>query len=405
MGSYDMLKRKDVTMLLLVSIVHSAGACLWDSDTPQDEALGLPEVVAAITGRFERNPPLYYEMRLARVSKHLQMHPEDLAAYDDAGVSCDRLGRGDEAISWMERKYERMLPDSDEDTNHLYRYHANLGTFMIHQWLRRGADRSKIEVVRAARRHIARAIEINPDAHFGREAYQLRAMDWLISPPQEKTEYHPNLLGWRFGDIYGTETEPGEANDAVRALSGLIMLGNAWESVDVFHSLNVALQRDSLGYERGRNGGRNTLAYFAWLRCVELIDAGKRSLYPNSPTGEALKSTLYAPDFVRADLVLDPAFTEMRKDADEWHARRMEFMIKRLEAGRHPDTDPDFWTGYVESPAPKLPAISVPQAFSEHQMRKVVLFVVAVCLMALVPVVMIWSRFRRSRIGSNASTP
>ena len=65
------------------------------------------------------------------------------------------------------------------------------------------------------------------------------------------------------------------------------MLGNAWESVDIFHALNVALQRDSLGYERGREGGRNTLAYLAWLRCRELIDAGKGSMLPDAPKGEA----------------------------------------------------------------------------------------------------------------------
>ncbi len=204
-----------------------------------------------------------------------------------------------------------------------------------------------MDVVRAAREQIARAVDVNPNAHFGRENYQLRAMDWILSPPSERTEFHPNLLGWRFSDIYGTETEPSEADEAVRALSGLIVLGNAWESVDIFHALNVALQRDSFGYERGRDGGRNTLAYFAWLRCVELIDAGQRSLYPDSPTGEKLKSSLYAPDFVRPDLVLDPAFTKLRLEADEWHARRMEFMNVRLETGSHPDTDPEFWEGYV----------------------------------------------------------
>ena len=39
---------------------------------------------------------------------HLQSHPEDLAAYDDAGVACDRLGRGDEAIAWMEKKRAQL---------------------------------------------------------------------------------------------------------------------------------------------------------------------------------------------------------------------------------------------------------------------------------------------------------
>ena len=81
----------------------------------------------------------------------------------------------------------------------------------------------------------------------------------------------------------------------MRGLAGLVVLGNAWESVDIFHALNVALQRDSLGYARGRDGGRNTLAYFAWLRCRELIDAGKGSMLPDAPKGEALKALLPGP--------------------------------------------------------------------------------------------------------------
>lgn len=361
-----MLSRVSVASLLVLFLTRSMTACLWDRDTPQDEAQGVPDVVTALTGRFERNPPLYYEMRLTRVEKYLQDHPEDLAAYDDAGVACDRLGRGDEAIAWMERKLKQMQTENAANQKHFYRYHANLGTFMVHQWLRQGADRSQIEVVRAAREQIALAIKINPRAHFGREAYQLRAMDWIIFPPDKRTQYHPNLLGWSFNDIYGELTEPSEADEAVRALSGLVILGNAWESVDIFHALNVALQRDSVGYERGRDGGRNTLAYFAWLRCHELIDAGQRSLYPGSPTGEALKSILPAPDFVAAELLLDPAFAELRAEAESWHANRIEFMNLRLKAGRHPDTDSDFWDGYIESPAPQLPSVSVPEAYSAH---------------------------------------
>ena len=215
-------------------------------------------------------------------------------------------------------------------------------------------------------------------------------MDWIISPPNDRTQYHPNLLGWSFGDIYGELTEPSEADEAVRALAGLVILGNAWESVDIFHALNVALQRDSVGYERGRDGGRNTLAYFAWLRCRELIDAGQRSLYPGSPTGEALKSMLPAPDFVEAELLLDPAFAELRAEAESWHANRIEFMNRRLKAGRHPDTDPSFWDGYSESPAPQLPSVSVPEAYYANlawRQRMVVLVMIVSFSAVLVCVV------------------
>ena len=181
------MKRTLTALALLLGLPLSVAACLWDRDTPADEARGLPEVVAVLTGRFERNPPLFYEMRLDRVTDHLQSHPEDLAAYDDAGVACDRLGRGDEAISWMEKKraqLDGLDASRPEVKEQLYRYHANLGTFLVHRWVRQGADRAKIDEVKAARDEIARAIEINPNAHFGREKYQLRALEWIIDPPK-----------------------------------------------------------------------------------------------------------------------------------------------------------------------------------------------------------------------------
>lgn len=371
-----------VTFAFLVGLPLSVTACLWDRDTPAEEAKGMPEVVAVLTGRFERNPPLYYEMRLARVALHLQSHPDDLAAYDDAGVACDRLGLGDEAISWMDKKrveLDKLDASRPEVREHRYRYHANLGTFLVHRWASQGADRARIDEVEAACEEIARALEINPDAHFGREKYQLQAMKWIVSPPPaDRSQYLPNLLDWSFHDMYGESTEPEEADEAVRGLAGLVVLGNAWMSVDVFHALNVALQRNSLGFERGRDGGRNSLAYFAWLRCIELVDSGQNSYLPDAPKGEKLKALLYRPDFTKADLLLDPAFRDLRAEADAWHAERVAFMSQRLDAGRHPDTDASFWEGYADRPAPKMPTISVPDAYDAWLARRVKLFTLVV---------------------------
>jgi hypothetical protein len=86
-------------------------------------------------------------------------------------------------------------------------------------------------------------------------------------------------------------------------------------------------------------------------------------MLPDAPKGEALKAILPKPDFVMAETLLDPAFVKLRAEADAWHAARTAFMMERLEAGRHPDTDPHFWDGYTERPAPGLPATSVPHAY------------------------------------------
>ena len=171
------MRRTLTALALMLGLPLSVAACLWDRDTPANEAKRMPEVVAVLTGRFERNPPLFYRIRLARVTAQLQSHPEDLAGYDDAGVACDRLGHGDEAISWMEKKraqLEKLDASRPEMKEQRYRYHANLGTFLVHRWVRQGADRSKIDEVKAARDEIAKALQINPNAQFGREKYQLR---------------------------------------------------------------------------------------------------------------------------------------------------------------------------------------------------------------------------------------
>jgi hypothetical protein len=128
-----MHNRRCLSLLLIVTILiqhsQSANACIWDSDTLAAEARGIPDVIAVIVGRFERQPAKYYEMRLARVTKLLEEDPQNLVAYDDAGAACDRLGRGDEAIAWMERK-KAVLETMDETDpiviEHRYRYLANV---------------------------------------------------------------------------------------------------------------------------------------------------------------------------------------------------------------------------------------------------------------------------------------
>ena len=147
----------------------------------------------------------------------------------------------------------------------------------------------------------------------------------------------------------------------MRGLAGLVVLGNAWESVDVFHALNVALQPDSLGFEKGREGGRNTLAYLAWLRCRELIDAGKGSMLPDAPEGRCPQGDAPPARFRAGRQAARAGVRDLRAEADAWQVARTAFMTGRLNEGRHPDTDPHFWDGYTERPAPGLPVNSVPE--------------------------------------------
>ena len=73
-------------------------------------------------------------------------------------------------------------------------------------------------------------------------------------------------------------------------------------------------------------------------------------------------------------------------------------MVERLKRGRHPDTDPRFWDGYTERPAPGLPRISVPRAYASWrrmQERIAVVVVLGVPTFLIVLVVGIAVRANR----------
>lgn len=217
-------------------------ACLWDSDTLAMEAKGKLDLVDAITGRFPRNPALYYQLRLQRVEREIKAEPGTLELYDDAGVACDRLGKGEEAIRWMARKksvLDSLHTNDPGIKEHWYRYFANLGTFEIHKWFREGRQKERIGEAERARDHIAKAIEINPEAHFGRERIQLIAMEWAIAKTQGKIV---NTTDDTFANWLRAENAHGKnSQDTIKGLVGLVVLGNAWESPDVFHALATLL--------------------------------------------------------------------------------------------------------------------------------------------------------------------
>ena len=360
-----------IFLALFLLSPSSALACLNDRDTLAEEIKGLPDVVQVVTGRFERNPPLYYQMRLARVSAELKSHPALLPDYDDAGVACDRLGRDDESIAWMEKKQAQLRLVSTKDPavqEQWYRYHANIGTFRVDRWVLAGADRKKIAEVQKARADIAEAIKIKPDAHFGREKYQLQVMDWII---KGRPFYVPaNILDKRSGMAdTGHDTTPeqdsdaflsahlGEQADKTKALCGLITLGNAWESLDVFQALG-----DSIPFEGG-----SRLYPLVKLRCDEMIDSGHHSLIPGSPTNGSLK------DFITIGNAFEPVMDEdkrifhrLRTEADHWQKQRADYMMARLTTGHHPDTDPAFWNEYHDAGPPAITDSWQHQFYRKH---------------------------------------
>lgn len=337
-----------ISILLLAAL--PARACLWDRDTLAQEAQGKLDTVKAITGWFDRFPPGYYEMRLKRVSKELAADPKKLDLYDDAGVAANRLGRYDEAIAWMEKKKAVLdgLPAQDTLTAR-YRYFANLGSFLGNRWVTKPIDERKADRadLTAAIKAISAAIELNPDAHFGREKYQLRLFDWLessYSPAARETwnfiDLRP-LLEARMGKLEPAESE--KFKEMEKGMVGLIELGSAWESVDVFSALRDVLL----------NEGDGSLAVLAQQRVMELRKAGRGKLFgKHELVQERWINVVEKPELPEAWYRKTRQAAEARKKA--WVA----YQEERFDKGLHPDTHPDFWKQWQE---PAFPPFSKQQ--------------------------------------------
>lgn len=316
--------------------------CLWDRDTLAQEAKSKHYILEVTSGRFERFPDLYYEMRLKRVAEAIESTPEKLDLYDDAGVAADRLHRGDEAIQWMATKKEFLDESDTADEEHLYRYHANLGTFLFHDWMRKGATKETIEQALSGRDHITQAIKINPDAHFGREKVQLKAMNWVIGVKNGQID-RPFLEEARYDSIH------------TEGLAGLIRLGDAWRSPDIFYALS-----QSLLYSNDAS-----LAMLAHLRTQELLSRGTKSILPDG--GEERLTRNY-PGYRLEDgtTLLHEWYTKARLEADLWHKARTDFLETKLGEGLHPDTHSDFWGGFEYSGrAPRPPVTMYRRSFNE----------------------------------------
>ncbi|AMV35843.1 hypothetical protein [Planctomyces sp. SH-PL62] len=136
--------------------------------------------------RFAKHGPAYYRERdrLAR-EKLADLPADDPSAFDltdDLGVGLDRLGRSDEAVAAMREKLARQEAKGLQGRD-LYTSYANLGTFLIHGSFKQAAagDASARERFGEGVGFIRKSVEVNPEAHFGREQWQAAIAEFLLA--------------------------------------------------------------------------------------------------------------------------------------------------------------------------------------------------------------------------------
>lgn len=145
---------------LIAAAPTGASACIWDRDTVAMERLRFPGALDLITGHFVHHGREFYEWRIEDRTSRLEARPDDLRLLDDLAAAYDKTGEHNAAIETMERA-RALDPDR-------YETQANLGTFHAH------AGHFEQALV-----HIDRALQINPQAHFGRERYQALLIRYL----------------------------------------------------------------------------------------------------------------------------------------------------------------------------------------------------------------------------------
>lgn len=370
-------------------------ACLWDRDTIRAELAGNMGAVKTLVGWFNRYPPLYYQMRLERVAAELLENPEKASLYDDAAVACDRLGNPTEAIAWMEKKQQFARDETVAAGGPSTRYKtlANLGTFHAHRWIQEtkaGENPSRVDLERAIEL-VSQAIAENPAAHFNREKYQLHLLEWLNGKETIFSQLEGPIISRRL-DLAGEGYD-----DLDEGLLGLIRLGAAWESPDVYYFLQAAYGSKQLEHPR----------LLANLRVAELLAGGKNFLSPKmqplfTDPAEVNIGNSNLEDW-RIPATLE--YYEKARLATEAREEQLaDFLSKKLASGGHPDTDPDFWKGWSEPAFPELPTDPPFEFLRSPEGLIRVFLIVPALLLSLAAALIVCGRRRKRAQTAEATT-
>ena len=215
------------TLLLAAAPSAPAHACLWDYDTLKEEALGQPEVTALVGGDLHKHSKAFYAAKV-EYTKSLVADPKTPKLeerFDDLAVAYAKLGKLDDALATLDAK-DKQFPGA-------YTTFANRGTFLAMKGDLAGALD-----------HLKKAIAKNPDAHFGREKYQVQFLEFLVKLKQDPKLAETNFVGVDRRVMMGGTTMSAKkrtANPAVIAIAGLVRFGDGQDNPHLWYGLGWAL--------------------------------------------------------------------------------------------------------------------------------------------------------------------
>jgi hypothetical protein len=396
-----------VVVALALAGSGSARACIWDYDTIIEEKRGLPSLADAILGRYEVHSARYYELRRDRLEPKFKAGSLGADEWDDLAVAYERLGDHARAAELMVAK-EARFPG-------LYTTQANWGTFLVHG----GKLDEGLE-------HLKKAVAMNPSAHFGRERYQIQAIEFAIACKKDAkyAETH-TILGPTLGSLLDEggqlhrlrpaklyERCPWIGEDVWAAIVGMLVLGGdpgeGWH--EFYFELGELLVHMRLeggfatstkvggpwfvGGEGAANLEPSDLAWFAFERAKER----------GSPRLEAI-AHYEAQMREHLDPLIQNASTygTLRKLARDWVQKYQAREREILDKGQDPH-DESLWTEFREKEGIPTPLLAPrPVHFYElewwtHDWHLFVLVVAPFLLLyaSVRTVIVRWRRARRS---------
>lgn len=379
-------RRLDLLGLILAglsfAVVLPTGACLWDYDTLRQEAARFPGTLELLAGKFNRHSVAFYEWRIDDRLKKLEDDPVTLVWMDDLAVAYDKVGRTDEGIAVMR---QALTLDADR-----YETHANLGTLLAHA----GRFAEGLE-------HLNRAVEINPEAHFGRERWQIYLIEYVVSRlgPDGKPTLPLGLAEDEFGMSWpypgsgfrrflaSKNLSEGWREQAIRGIEGMMRFGRHDSPI-----LNEALGDLLMGY--GENSEQR-LASRAYLKAA--TRAHPEAIPHYRLAAEAALGSQRHSQVRRRDVELESVESEFLRETAEgeaWFDRIAADEARWIAEGVGPEGQYDarYRAG---SPAVSLPTVTVAGYWWEQPWALVVLGVAG--LAALCVANHLWNRHRNRR--------
>ena len=325
--------RRFVLIITVLSLIFPPPCfgCLWDSDTLAMERRRFPKAHELIVGHFIRHSPAYYQWRVSdRTTQPIeQRQPSD---FDDIAVAYDKLGQHDKAIETILAKIERYPHEGR------YESEANLGTFYIHA----GRFEDGLQ-------HISKAIEINPEAHFGREIYQKLLVEYVIQSRLEDDQLPLNKKesferkGFTAFVLAARSTpakkETAEIQAAAKGIMGMMRFGN-YDSPILLEALGDLL----MGKEEHDNANDSKmLAARAYLKAsYEVDDSSAANIY-RKKAERALE--------LQSRTNIDEVETELKSEIEQAESFGQKITAdEQMWIDSEKDVDEEFANQYYQAP-------------------------------------------------------